>query len=110
MNHFKKFCQDIGQGTGPSGAIQRAFRALDEQKKGHLNLADFIASCERLNWDPAWGDPEEIHAGLDFSGLGYVTVDELVFLEDNYLVRRIMEKSPEALYAARQREMRKQNR
>merc|ERR1719236_413378 len=33
-----------------------------------------------------------MHAGLDFDGRGYVTIDELIFLEDNYLNKRMMEK------------------
>ena len=39
--------------------------------------------------------------GLDFDGRGFVTLDEFVFLEDNYLNRKLMEKSPEALCATR---------
>lgn len=108
LGGFKDFCLELGgAGGGTSGAVARAFNILDVEKKGHLNREEMISGCLANGWDASLGHPGELHGGLDFDGRGYVTIDELVFLEDNYLNRRIMEKSPEAVYAAKQREMRK---
>jgi len=104
MMDFKNFLIELG-GGGP-GAVARAFQILDTKKQGHMSRDEMDTVLAEHGFEHG----AEMHAGLDFDGRGYVTIDELIFLEDNYLNKRMMEKSQEALWAAQQRELRKKMR
>merc|ERR1719498_2399082 len=76
---------------------------------GHLDEEDFVAGCRKCGFrtpETCREDALFLHHGLDLDGKGFVDVQEISFLEENYLQRKVLERSEQAEQIMEHRAMR----
>jgi Ca2+-binding EF-hand superfamily protein len=107
LKKFKTWCES-------NGGVADAFNKIDAQKKSFIAFADWSPALESRGFGQSerWS-PDEItqncnilHRSFDLDNRGFVTIEDVIFLEENYLSRRAVQNSADVQQAANLRDMR----
>ena len=89
MSLFKTWCESFG-------GVYETFLAIDKTKKSFILFSDWgpVLIEQGFGKEKDW-TPEErrmncdiLHRSFDIDNRGFVTIEDVIFLEENYLARR----------------------